>query len=456
VARIVDLPARSNRDVFLLADTDSPTREQWLSACCTELGAGTRVMKFPALLWRMAGWGGQPVAWLAGLSVNPNKIMSNVCRVQQFDTTRSASELGMAMKVDWRAALKQAFPGQEPNYQLPYSAIHRQALPANNIAIVGFGKIVKQKHLPALKRLSFGGEVLAYDVAERQDDDGRLIRAIQGDINLSPANLVVVASPGPAHAAAIPLLKTTDAPLLIEKPLCLNQSELQQWEEFARARSGPVYVCHNYRFKSNVAAMMSHLARWNPGKLLRADVVFHSPSVGKDGRAWARDERRAQTLLLDYSIHFLDLACMFSSEQWKLESSRFELDQVGNTSLIEGRLNSPVYPVNFMLRQGFMPRRARVLLTFQNYSASLGFFPDTFVPHMADDSAPLYAAEKRASFRATIGKIIDKLANRDSDHSHDATFVAALADKDLGRSITVPNLIAFYRAVFELAGAVYG
>jgi nucleoside-diphosphate-sugar epimerase len=455
-AKLIDLPAESNRDAFLIADPNSPTRLEWLQACCELLGCGTGVVSFPAMLWTMAGWFGEPVAKLAGLPISPKKIMSNVCRVQRFDTTQSQGKLGISMKVDWRTAMQESFAGEKPNFELPFREIEKTPLRAHKIAFVGFGRIVKQKHLPALKYLEYDGEVAAYDVTARQED-GRAIQALTNDTKLAGNDLVVLVSPGNAHTQAIPLLATCDAPLLVEKPLCTNADELLRWEEFEKSRSAPIRVCQNYRFKTNVARMMWHLAKYNPGRLLRVDVNFQSPSVGKDSRTWARDERRAQTLLLDYSVHFLDIACMFNTQQWKLEQSRYELDHLGYTALIEGKLASPQYGVNFILRQGLMPRRARLWFTFQNYGVSLGFFPDTFVAHMADDGAALYAAEKRESARATRSKIIDKLTHRDSDHSHAAAYLAAISDREgLGKSLSVENVSAFYRAVFELGHAVYG
>src|ERR1051326_2951449 len=95
----------------------------------------------------------------------------------------------------------------------------------------------------------------------------------------------------------------------------------------------------------------------------------------------------------------------------------------------------PPSPVNFGLRQGFITRRARVLFTFENYLCSLGFFPDTFVPHMSFDSWSLHKMESRATFRATAAKVVDKLARRESDPSHALAFMAARGDPRLAGSL---------------------
>jgi hypothetical protein len=361
----------------------------------------------------------------------------------------------MSMSVDWRKELVDSFNDQA-SPKMPYATIPwRKIDEVKRITFLGYGQVVMQKHVPALKRLGYNGETIAFDIKAGVAKDGQTIKSI-GTEPLPPSDLLVLASPGPVHIKAIETLKQLDAPLLIEKPLCYSKDELEQWSQFAAGRKSPSVVCQNFRFKSNVERMMRHLSRYTPGKLLQVDISFQSPSIGKEWRTWTRDERRARTLLMDYSVHYLDVACMFATDGWKLAHSRYELDHMGFTSLIEGRFDSPHYPVNFVLRQGLMPRRARIRLTFQNYLVSLGFFPDTFVAYMADDGAGLYGAEKKEASRATRAKIIDKLTNRDSDTSHAAAYLAALARDDFAKPLSIDSLRSYYSAVFELADAVYG
>ncbi len=147
---------------------------------------------------------------------------------------------------------------------------------------------------------------------------------------------------------------------------------------------------------------------------------------------------------------------MFWQGPWELKDLRYELNPAGQTSLIEGRMTCEQYTINFLLRQGFMPRKARLNFTFQNYQTSLGFFPDTFVPHMAGDGFGLYKLESRRSFWATMEKIKDKLTNTDSDVSHPMTYLGATGQiPDMGDSATVQKLEHFYRVLFEMSRRVY-
>ena len=58
-----------------------------------------------------------------------------------------------------------------------------------------------------------------------------------------------------------------------------------------------------------------------------------------------------------------------------------------------------------------------MLLTFQNYSASLGFFPDTFTPLMAHDNATLYKLEAKANAReCAVSESITEKCHAVSNH----------------------------------------
>lgn len=444
---------------YLILDPAAPSRRQWLEANCRILGIGERVVALPRWFWRLAGWGGEPVARLAGMPLRPNRMMQNATRRQTFDSRVSQQRLGVPMAIDWRGRLRDTFPGQTPNVRFPYTPGPTPRLDSlGSVVFIGFGQIVAQRHLPALKRLGFGGRVHAYDVRPVTGKDYAIESHPIDSPAVEPSDLMIVASPGPLHAAAMPLLATRpDTPALIEKPLCYHAGELDQWLAFAAARPAPVYVCHNYRFKDNVRRLLTHVATFNPGRLLRVDVQFQSPSITKEWRTWTKDERRARTLLMDYSVHLLDIACMFDTEgAWSLARSRYDRDGNGHTSLIDGEFEGPAYRVGFMLRQGFLPRRTRLTFQFQNYTCVIGFAPDTFVAHMADDNGGLHKAEAAAAGRAMRTKVIDKLTKRESDLSHDRLISAAATSDPAAEHVRVPHVAGFYRALFQLAEAVYG
>lgn len=450
----LDLTARPR--MFVLADNNSPTRKQFLEACCTRLGAGMGVVWFPTWLWMAAGMGGGVFAKLIGMRVKPYKIISALCRGQSFNTDKTSRTLGIEQKVDWVGELVGSFDNQEWNFKPPHEPCELPSVRAAVVNIVGVGGIVRQKHLPGLKKVGFTGTINGFDLSARKDQSGIDVRAIDGS-PLPAADLHVIATPGPVHNKAIGLLRNVPGSVLVEKPLCYSAAEFDEWAAFAKERRDPIYVLHNYRFKANVARFLEHLRTYNPGKLHQVDLHFQSPSVNKD-IPWRRDERRARTLLMDYALHFLDLAMMLHPPEagaWTLEHARHELNRNGQTSLIQGQFRSATCGVSFLLRQGFFPKRCKIFYTFENYGVSLGFFPDTFVPYQTFESWGIHDLEAKENFRKTIRKVADKLTNKDSDLSHPMAFAAALGERRLAPSLELRTLEPFYRAAFTLAENVY-
>jgi len=457
IVRVVSQPPAGAVERLILVDPGSPTKGEYLRACCTGLGCGEGVWRLPVWLWLLVAGAGAVVLHVVGLGrLSRFKAIAAVCRRQRFDPAATVQRLGLSLSFDWRVGLAEAVDGQQMNVSLPYQPFALGRTAGQRVNFVGYGRIVKQKHLPALERLGFCGDVAAYDLRAGTDEDGRPIHAIDG-ARLPDADLHVVASPGPVHTEAIPLLETADGPVLVEKPLCYQEDELRAWQQFAQRRGGNVLVCHNYRFKANVARMMDHLARCNPGKLCHVFVHFQSPPVRNDWAAWRTRERRARTLLMDYSLHFLDVACMFTQQAWRIVDVSHEINVAGETALIRGEIASDAYRVSFLLRQGFMPRVARLRFCFQNYAASLGFFPDTFVAHMGHDSPVLHFQEGVASARATLTKVVEKVTGRDRDASHALVYDAAMGGHPAAAGcLRVDAVAAFYRLAFRLGEAVYG
>ncbi|MGB7157532.1 MAG: NAD-dependent epimerase/dehydratase family protein [Tepidisphaeraceae bacterium] len=456
VAKLASTPPTSDDvEVALLVSPNSPTRKQFIETCCRRLGAGEGVTTLPVPIWYAAAVGAEVAARVLGQGkLQPfNKLVARLPE-QRFDPSKTQQRLGLDLTTAWEDALVESLDGQGANFAMPAEPPLPPQIGGRSVTFLGFGRIVKQRHLPALKKYGSPAEVRAYDL--KASTVGEVpVRAI-GESRIEPSDLFVVATPGPAHIRAIDSLDAADGAVLIEKPLCYTREELARWTTFAAARRQPVFVCHNYRMKLNVIRMIRHLRQYNPGRLRHASVHFRSPPVSFDGAAWLRKERAARTLLMDYALHFVDLACMFG-DAWRVDHVRHELNSLGQTELIEGHVTAD-YSVNFLLRQGFGPRRARVVYEFQNYSVALGFFPDTFVPYMADDNPWLYKREARASRRATFQKVADKMLSRDSDPSHGIMLAGAITQGGARyvEQLRVDRLRPFYDMLFEVGDRVYG
>jgi nucleoside-diphosphate-sugar epimerase len=455
VLKVVGRIQEPSPEIFLLTNPNSPTRARYLATCCGEIGVGRGVLRVPVLLWRIAGIGGELFTRLIGQKqMKVYQKIGSICRGARFDSSETQRTLDLDFGFDWRQKLRASMDGQLPldSKQQPDGACVDRAGP---IVFLGCGRIVKTRHLPSLPKLPYRGDVDFYDVS-RYTDSGQQVQSIL-DTPLPAAGAYVIATPGPKHIEAIDQLKPTRGPVLVEKPLAYSRDELQRWEQLARQREDPIFVCHNYRFKTNVLTMQRHLAKFNPGRLLSVNVLFQSPPVTNETAVWARKERQARTLLMDYGLHFLDVACMFSCEPWQVKFAEHHCNRLGQTDAIRGAVSSPDYSVTFELRQGFMPRKARVEFVFQNYNTILNFFPDTFLAQMSPESFGHHYRAGWENLKATGVKIWEKLSNRLQDDSH-AEVLRILMDSrpGVGSQIRIDALSNFYHMLFDIGQRVYG
>lgn len=454
ILRLLAMGPDKSPPIVLLADRNSPSREEYLRWCASELGVARRTFAVPRALWLASGACGKAVAFALPKSIDPWRVARSLTRTRRFDGSRTENALGLMIAVDWQKELKLAVAGQESNVVLPNRRSPIRPSAEGRVCIVGFGGIVKQKHIPALQRLGLGGKVQAHDMASGGVWNGIQIQPLPVE-PIANAALTIVASPGPVHVDAIPILPRDTSPVVIEKPLCMNAEEYGCWLDFATTRPGPTLVLHNYRLKANVQRLLDTLAtRW-PGRLVHAHVNFQSPPVAFD-IGWRRAERKARTLLMDYGLHFLDLATMFHRKAWEPCQVRWTMNDNGETDFIGGLLHSEAYDVSFSLRQGFLPREAIVRLVFQNYTATLSFFPDTLSVTMSGDDFGVALSRSGALLAGTVSKISDKLRSRDHDDSHQALLAMAVADPTAIDALNVQQLAGFYSGIFALSEEVYG
>jgi 2-alkyl-3-oxoalkanoate reductase len=440
--------------VALLADRNSPSRDEYLRWCARELGVSAWALSVPRALWLSAGAAGRAMSFVLPKSLDPWRVARALTRTRRFDGRRTEASLGLDISVDWRSELQRAMAGQISNVVLPNPRSGVAPTAQGRVCILGFGGIVKQKHLPALAKLKLDTAIEAYDVVSGATWNGITVRPLE-EARLTDSVLTIVASPGPAHIDATRLLPRDSSPIVIEKPLCMSEQELDQWLEFASSRPGSTFVLHNYRFKSNVQRLLAVLNQRRAGRLIHAHVTFQSPPVAFD-IGWRRAERKARTLLLDYGLHFLDLATMFHREAWAPREVRWTKNSNDETDFIGGVLHSSAYDVSFALRQGFMPREAIVRFTFQNYIATLSFFPDVLSLTMSGDDFGTAFGRGGALLSGMASKISDKLRSRDADDSHRAVLSMAVADPTGLEGLSPRCLSGFYRGIFALADVVYG
>lgn len=110
---------------------------------------------------------------------------------------------------------------------------------------------------------------------------------------------------------------------------------------------------------------------------------------------------------------------------------------------MQGMLSSGDTKIGFILRQGFIPRRARIEYTFECYTLSLDFFPDTFAARCAHDNYALKFTKVFSALGATSVRTYDKISHRDHDKSHELAIRAALSNAEWMSPLRVETLMTF-------------
>ena len=444
---------------FLVVDSHSPSKREYVEYCAHRLGQAKEVWTLPAALWLGIAAVAQGLLNLVGKGETKvwQKFYS-VSKVYRYDSARTAARLGVSQESHWQAALDESFGQQARNYALP-----RQPLPArldalDRVLFFGFGRIVQQKHLRALKEAGFQGKIEVYDPFLKALPAGDFpVERVEDPVQ-SAATLAVVATPGLKHREAIALLPAGAKTVLIEKPVGYGMEELHEWEEAQREGGFATTVFHNYRLKSNVLELTRFLQTHNSGELLRCYVTFDSPAVANDGAKWARDERRSRTLLYDYGLHFLDIGVMFGEHYQGVHDVTWSLNQRGETSDISGVIALSNYKAYFQLRQAQGTQRTSVEFVFANYVARLTFFPDTLTVLSGRDGFVDRSVEFYQQSKATLQKVADKLSQQDADKSHPLIYQDAYASQESGHeSLTsLAQVARTYQILDDISQIVYG
>lgn len=447
ILAVLKSPPEVPIETLLLVDSRSPTRAEFVSECAGLLGLG-RIRKVPGLLWTLAGSVGGIAHILTSVAAfGPIARLKARGQRLRFDNGLTAKRLSVQPAIDWRSELRASMQ-LSPTLTVEPRAVE---LPGpRSVSYIGFGRVAKQKHLPALRALKVE-TIHAYDAIPGLRGTVRAEPYTTG-MKIAASDLLVVATPGPIHSHALDSVRSFDGPVLVEKPLCYTAKELEEWLSVASSRKSAISVCHNYRFKNNVLALLAFLRQRDPGAIRAAHVDFQSPPVAQDSSPWLRKERDSRTLLMDYGLHFLDLACMWSTADWTLDAAKVIINRRQETHVVTGAASCATYSVSFVVRQGLGPRHARVKFSFDNFDAHLSFFPDFHHFELASENPWLYTAAAGAAAKSFASKVGDKLRSRDSDKSHSHAIVEAMQARP---AISISNLASFYRLLHTLADRAY-
>ncbi len=218
-------------------------------------------------------------------------------------------------------------------------------------AIIGFGHIAANGHVPAYKNCS---DVEIYAVCdscvERRSINERLLNgsrfytSIQELFDKEPVDFVDVATPPAMHSGFILEALSRKKHVLCEKPLVLGSKELVQIREKIEESHCQVVTVHNWRY-SPIMQEISRVVRGGRlGKPLEVEylVTRVKPSIavssGDDENNWRLDPKVAGGgILVDHGWHAFYLVNEWVGEQpvaleCRLENRKFHQIPVEDTA----------------------------------------------------------------------------------------------------------------------------
>jgi len=411
-------PALTNR-----IEEASPTKREYLTACCQQLGAGVGVRGVPGWIWPAVSGLGWVASKLGAAKLEP-------WRVTDGAAPSSAGQRGF----DWVRELTETVENQKPNFKSPHTTATPMSITAQKLSFVGPGAMTS-RHAGALRKLGFKGRVVAYGDpnAEGFSAESRSLDAVDG------ADLHVV---GPGGLEQLANLKDVPGAVLVDRPSCTDEAGWAELLSASRARGDAVYACHEHRFRANVTRLLDHIRRFNPGGLIHVDVDLQVPGTERGD-------------LCELALPSLDLAMMFHGPEggpWSVGPVRSRCDRLGAVDLVQGEFQSRTCSVRYVLRRGFVARRTVIRYVFQNYRALLTFGPDNFFAQHATDPWGFSSLGLRERLRGAIDAAGSGPCADDAAPTALA-ICAALGDLRLRPSIELARLTPFYEAWFQLRRA---
>jgi predicted dehydrogenase len=312
-----------------------------------------------------------------------------------------------------------------------------------------------QKHFPGLLRAGFQGQISVTDPAL-----GTLpkVAGLRMEKQPSPppgVTHVVITAPWPAREQIFRELPASATDVLLEKPFAVSGTQFELFRSLLGATR--VTVIHNYRLKPNVLAFRRFLLKRPSGSLRWVNLHYETPSPALERSAWMREEWKNRILLTDYAFHYLDLAWALFAGPMTIGRCHVTRNDRRELRELSADVSFPQGGAALFIRQGAHQRQCIINFVFDNYTAQLRFFPDSFQPlvggHGALDDWRLFAG----GAVATGQKVLEKLGWKTFDRSHDQLLGAftGMTGSETLKEFSLEALAPFYERLTQLADRVY-
>jgi predicted dehydrogenase len=189
-------------------------------------------------------------------------------------------------------------------------------------AISGFGAVAAHAHLPGwLSRHGISIVAIHDPVAARRHHAINLIKNVRvyDDLELmldgEALDFLDIASPPAFHAGGAKLALEANASVIVEKPLCLNATELAELSSLA-ARNRRLLICvHNWKYSPAYQRAYELISAGRLGQVqhvslvrMRGEPAGSSTGEAGDGERWRLDPKAGGGILIDHGWHAFYLA----------------------------------------------------------------------------------------------------------------------------------------------------
>ncbi len=133
---------------------------------------------------------------------------------------------------------------------------------------------------------------------------------------------IVIAAPNHLHEPILHDVLPFEVPLMVEKPLGIDEAQCERILHAAKSRKAPVWVGMEYRYMPPVARLLTELGAGTAGKPRMMAIREHRfPFLNKIGN-WNRFQDQTGGTLIEKCCHFFDLMrLVFSAEAVRVYAS---------------------------------------------------------------------------------------------------------------------------------------
>jgi len=119
---------------------------------------------------------------------------------------------------------------------------------------------------------------------------------------------LLIVSPNYQHASQLlQIFEKTKLPILVEKPVCTDKSDIARLREAAANHPAPVWVAMEYRYMPAITQLIKQVREGDTGSLKMLTICEHRfPFLEKVGD-WNRFNRNSGGTLVEKCCHFFDL-----------------------------------------------------------------------------------------------------------------------------------------------------